>query len=441
MGQNMEDVFRGSQPLTDGEVNSLWKTAVFSFDANILLNLYRFKVETRDALLDALEILASQKRLWLTYQALLEFHRHRVKVIREEAERADKIVARFAQFIGSLNDLVSRGYHPNLDLTAFRKIAREARDEAKTLKDAAGNVPVVDPLRDDTLKRLQAIVSNSFGPQPTEEECLLLVETALKRYREEIPPGFKDEPKLDGGVGDYLVWQELVSTAKRQGRGLVFVTDDTKADWWLSQKQGMTEMVSVPHPALIDEMYHEAQQRYYQYTSTTFLSHAKEKLGATVSDEAVEDARSLEEARAQEQTLKPGGSALEYWPQFGAAMEGSVLAGRAIQQLVDQDTQMRRAIYQALEPTIQIVEESQKAMRMVAGLGLDLGATPAAIAVDQMNANLIDAATGGLTDAIVRASGGYLSTKLAKESLAGLIDNAMGPSTHDLGIDPKNDQY
>jgi hypothetical protein len=46
----MKDIFRGYYKLDDDEFKQLWKKAVFIFDTNVLLNLYRYQpVFTFDA--------------------------------------------------------------------------------------------------------------------------------------------------------------------------------------------------------------------------------------------------------------------------------------------------------------------------------------------------------------------------------------------------------
>lgn len=65
----------------------MWNEGTFVFDTNVLLNLYRYKKETRDSILEVLEKL--QDRIWIPYQVGLEFHRNRLLVISDQNKKMD----------------------------------------------------------------------------------------------------------------------------------------------------------------------------------------------------------------------------------------------------------------------------------------------------------------------------------------------------------------
>lgn len=51
---------------SDYEKHNLWANAIFVFDTNVLLNLYRYSAKTRNSLLDAVE--SFKDRIWIPYQ-------------------------------------------------------------------------------------------------------------------------------------------------------------------------------------------------------------------------------------------------------------------------------------------------------------------------------------------------------------------------------------
>ncbi|MEQ8996136.1 MAG: PIN-like domain-containing protein [Coleofasciculus sp. B1-GNL1-01] len=51
----MRDLFPGYYQPTPEEFETLWQEAIFSFDANILLNIYRYSAETRERLFEIIE--------------------------------------------------------------------------------------------------------------------------------------------------------------------------------------------------------------------------------------------------------------------------------------------------------------------------------------------------------------------------------------------------
>jgi rRNA-processing protein FCF1 len=51
------------------------------------------------------------------------------------------------------------------------------------------------------------------------------------RYQHKIPPGYKDDGKEDGGIGDFLIWLAILDIGKGK-KDVVFVSADEKPDWY-----------------------------------------------------------------------------------------------------------------------------------------------------------------------------------------------------------------
>jgi hypothetical protein len=80
---NMRDLFPGYYQPTEQEFDELWKECIFSFDTNVLLNIYRYSPQTRERLFDILEKL--QERIWVTHQVGYEFHKNRLTTISQQS--------------------------------------------------------------------------------------------------------------------------------------------------------------------------------------------------------------------------------------------------------------------------------------------------------------------------------------------------------------------
>jgi hypothetical protein len=78
----LRDKFPGYYRRSEGELDQIWQDGLVVFDANVLLNLYRYSEGTRDELLEVLR--GAQHQLWLPYQVAEEFHRDRLTVIRTQ---------------------------------------------------------------------------------------------------------------------------------------------------------------------------------------------------------------------------------------------------------------------------------------------------------------------------------------------------------------------
>jgi hypothetical protein len=94
-----------------------WNSAIFAFDANVLLNLYGFSKQTTDGLIDGLDTI--QEQIFLPYQAALEYHRH-LERKREQilSEAATPLLSAFDQIRKSFSDELPK-MNPLRDLKAF----------------------------------------------------------------------------------------------------------------------------------------------------------------------------------------------------------------------------------------------------------------------------------------------------------------------------------
>ncbi len=75
----MKTKFSWYFPVSEKEIESIWKSGLLTVDANVLLDLYRYHESTRKSLINSLK--EFDGRLWISNQAAEEFIRNRNKVI------------------------------------------------------------------------------------------------------------------------------------------------------------------------------------------------------------------------------------------------------------------------------------------------------------------------------------------------------------------------
>ncbi|ADU67004.1 hypothetical protein Selin_2287 [Desulfurispirillum indicum S5] len=75
----MKELFKWYFPLSDDEIRNIWKEGILTVDTNVLLDLYRYHEDTREALLAAIN--AFDGRAWISHQVAEEFFRNRNSVI------------------------------------------------------------------------------------------------------------------------------------------------------------------------------------------------------------------------------------------------------------------------------------------------------------------------------------------------------------------------
>ena len=94
----MRDKFPGFYPPAD--FNQLWQNATFVLDTNVLLNLYRYPKTAREQLLATFDKISN--RLFVPFQAALEYQRNRLAVIQEQKKRFSALRSKLSSIPGML---------------------------------------------------------------------------------------------------------------------------------------------------------------------------------------------------------------------------------------------------------------------------------------------------------------------------------------------------
>jgi hypothetical protein len=158
------------------------------------------------------------------------------------------------------------------------------------MRQAITNDPVLDTVTD--------LFDGRTGRPHAADELEELVQDAHQRITNRVPPGYADAGKDDGGIGDVLLWRELLDWAEKQENPVMLVTDDQKEDWF--RKEGST--IVGPRPELVAEMRDKAAVDFYLYTLRSFLQHARSYLLAEVSERALDEVQEIR--RDQERRIR-----------------------------------------------------------------------------------------------------------------------------------------
>src|SRR5579859_710619 len=293
----MKSLFAGYYRPTPEEFNELWKNCVFIFDASVLLDLYRSTAKTRDVLL---KILGKVKdRIWLPYQAAWEYQENRLDVIAKE--RA--LYSELRDTLDGLVNSVQQKMH-NHAVESAEKIKVEPEAATKKIiaiiDEGANQHP--DLLASDHIRTtITELFHRRVGNKLDEKRLASIYQEGPKRYEQKIPPGYKDAEK--GGIrqfGDLVIWMEILEQAKTMKHPVVFVTSDTKEDWWWKHGQSTVG----PRPELVQEMAAFANVRFYMYNVERFLSEAEKRVDTKVEStevkKAAEEFKEIEEKRTLE---------------------------------------------------------------------------------------------------------------------------------------------
>lgn len=218
-------------------------------DANVLLLPFEFSTASVDEVERVYTELAKAGRLVVPGQAAREFYKHRSRKIAAIVEAIESAIGRankqiFEKTIPLLED--------DEDYQAARELGKDFVNKGKEIarKLTAINQKLQDEIGAD---RVSVLYRKLLGKCVAEveiatEDRKAVVEEVARRARLQIAPGFKDQQKEDGGIGDYLVWRAILQEGERRKAHCIFVTEEQKADWWI-KRHGAFQ----PRPELIDE--------------------------------------------------------------------------------------------------------------------------------------------------------------------------------------------
>jgi PIN like domain len=285
----MRASFRGYYRPTDAEFAELWRNAFFAFDTNTLLNPYRYTEGTRTRFIEILTRL--RERIWLPYQAGLEFHKNRLDVISDQAGTYDRLSKHISAFIDKVSSDYSR--HFAIDLERVYDMLKEAQTSIDSLlaeaRDKHPNLAADDPV----LRQITELVDGRVGKEPAQDELKGFYKEGEQRYKEKVPPGYEDaKTKRDNRqYGDFIIWKQFITHANDVKKPAIFVSDDPKDDWWWTHS-GRT---FGPRPELIEEFWREVGQAFWMYPTDSFMKYAQTHLGLDDQKAAIDEVREVRE--------------------------------------------------------------------------------------------------------------------------------------------------
>lgn len=283
----MREQFEGYYAPTSHELADLWGRGLVVLDANALLNLYRYTENTAAEFLTTLRSI--QDRLWLPYQAGLEFHTRRLEVIDQQVQ-AYEVIANAMNAAKKTIATEANRYrrHPRIDVAellsqyedAIGKVLANHETAREAYKNSASTSPHVDPILDAVTEIFAGRVGSSF----TADELAGIYLDGKARYEKDIPPGYKDAQKPEPDrYGDLVIWREMLRKGAADKLPMIFVTDDRKEDWWWVSR-GKTVG---PRVELVADYSAASEARIHFYTPEQFLQYATNSIAVAVSKESI----------------------------------------------------------------------------------------------------------------------------------------------------------
>lgn len=277
----MKDVFPGYYKKKDEDLKILWNECIICFDANVLLNLYRYSSETQDALLNL--ITKIQEKVVLPHQAALEYNRNRYDVISEQ-EKAYK------EFLSKLKlmqkDMESTSKPPFLSKKVHKTLLKNFTEVEEEIES---NLKIYNGFFKDDLiyNKLSEIFRSKISVSFTNDDLDILYKDGEKRYEKKIPPGYEDIKKSDmRKYGDWILWKQILNLSLEKKKSIILISDEKKEDWWWKINDGRT---MGPRHELVDELKAVSGMDFHMYSSERFLSFGQLALNEKINERAVDE--------------------------------------------------------------------------------------------------------------------------------------------------------
>ena len=280
----MRNAFVGYYKPTEIELTRMWENSVFVLDANVLLNLYRYSAETNTEILNTFQQMGD--RIWIPYQAALEYHQRRMQVIEHQEDSYLDLQKFLKEIQGELKNRLLSDDHSFLADQLIDKVVKIFKDLEVKLherKEEYLSLFENDKLQDAISNLLERKVGNNFSKERLEEIC----KEGKVRYEDETHPGFHDEKaKKDiDKYRDLIIWFQTIEHAKATYKPVIMLTDEKTDDWWLKFKG---ELIG-PRPELIHEMRDKANVSFYMYRVDPFMENAQKFLDVSIKPEAIDE--------------------------------------------------------------------------------------------------------------------------------------------------------
>ncbi|NDW15972.1 DUF4935 domain-containing protein [Alteromonas genovensis] len=290
---DLQVLFKGYFRANADAVEAIWRDGKIIPDANVLLNLYRYSDEARDALLNLLE--NHRSRVWLPHQAAQEYFQNRPAVINEQSKNYDLTLNDISDLYNSFNQKNRHPFLPSGLLAEVEELFQKLNTHLENTKESH-----LKRLNDDEIQRkITEIIEQRVGQPFPSDELNKLFDEGKNRYQSKIPPGYEDAQKNDNEkdlvgqqrrYGDLIMWKQIIDYAKENETPVILVTEDTKEDWWLKS----AGRILSARPELFKEFFEETGQEIQIYRMESFLHNASNYLSESVSEEVIEEIKLIQ---------------------------------------------------------------------------------------------------------------------------------------------------
>src|SRR5580704_648495 len=157
---------------TREELETLWKSALITFDASSLLNLYGYSAETKSELVAAYDKFGD--RIILPYQFAHEYSRNRANVISKQISNFQKAEEDIGKLFKKHEAKQEQPFLSSKSMNALQEILKELAGGRSKLEGSMAS--------DEDSDLLLKLFDGKVGPEPATEELKALYAEGKARY-------------------------------------------------------------------------------------------------------------------------------------------------------------------------------------------------------------------------------------------------------------------
>lgn len=230
--ENVNDIFSMEFKTAD----KIKDDCLYVLDTNILLVPYKLSGEDLDVITKVYKEILAKNRLFIPSTSIKEF-----------AKKRPELLGDMYQAISQYSNSIQFKRFPRFKMFPDGGVYNEIEDMYKQIDEQ------IKKYREKFTVLLKEIKEYNWDDPVSKKykelfnsDCIidfelndLDVESKWKdRCKFKIPPGYKDQGKSQGGMGDFYIWKEILELAKDKSKDIIFVTNETKPDWFhLSMKE------------------------------------------------------------------------------------------------------------------------------------------------------------------------------------------------------------
>ncbi|KUP32856.1 hypothetical protein AU387_11110 [Bacillus halotolerans] len=258
----------------------LLKDSIIVIDTNVLLAAYQWREVTVKEVLKTLRRIKDEGRLRIPLQVIKEFSKNRTKEIKQRMNDIDQVISSLQRDNKPISKRVPMlegiDILQNIEVLQgnYHKALNEYKDELVKFRDHLKNLFYEDHFMDSILEIAEGVIL--FPPKGKTDKDL--IKEAEERFKNKIPPGYKDNPKEENSSGDYVIWSSILQL----DTNVIFVSGDKKEDWVYQDNKGNP---IVARRELVEEFFMQTGKDFAHVTPKDFITH----LNPSVSENVKED--------------------------------------------------------------------------------------------------------------------------------------------------------